>query len=150
MVRFDESRNRTCNISDMIEIPEEAKLCKEEVAPNTETNVEENIDKKEINTVEDIQVKNDNSENDTIIIEKQPIVLEEIQARQKLIEEQNRRRKELLTRVLADKRKQTQEEAQKLNEIQNEFKKLDAVLSNDVKLLRKRIEIASIHYMEAQ
>lgn len=150
MVRFDESRNRTCNISDMIEIPDEAKLCKEEVEPNTETNVEENIDKKEINTVEDIQVKIDNSENDTIIIEKQPIVLEEIQARQKLIEEQNRRRKELLTRVLADKRKQTQEEAQKLNEIQNEFKKLDAVLSNDVKLLRKRIEIASIHYMEAQ
>lgn len=76
--------------------------------------------------------------------------LDEFEARQKLIEEQNRKRKELLAKALADRTKQTQEEAQRLNEIQEEFKKLDAMLSGDVKILRKKIELASIEYMECQ
>ncbi|RZC39314.1 RAB6-interacting golgin, partial [Asbolus verrucosus] len=38
--------------------------------------------------------------------------------------------------------------AQRLGEIQEEFKKLDAVLSTDVKILRQQIELASIEYME--
>lgn len=76
--------------------------------------------------------------------------LDEFESRQKLIEEQNRKRKELLSKALADRTKRTQEEAQKLNEIQGEFKKLDAVLCADVKILRKQIELASIEYMESQ
>lgn len=76
--------------------------------------------------------------------------LNELQARQKLMEEQNRKRKELLAKALADRTKRTQEEAQRLNEIQIELKKLDATLSNDVKILRKQIDIASVDYMEAQ
>lgn len=76
--------------------------------------------------------------------------LEEFQARQKVIEEQNKRRKELLTKALEDRTKQTREEAERLKEIQNEFKKLDAILSNDVKILRHQIELASLDYMEAQ
>lgn len=76
--------------------------------------------------------------------------LEEFQARQKRIEEDNKRRKELLTKALEDRTKQTQAEAQRLTEIQNEFKKLDAILSNDVKILRKEIEVASVDYTEAQ
>lgn len=76
--------------------------------------------------------------------------LNELQARQKLMEEQNKKRKELLAKALADRTRRTQEEAQRLNEIQAEFKKLDAVLSNDVKILRKQIDIASVDYMEAQ
>lgn len=46
--------------------------------------------------------------------------------------------------------KQTEEEARRLKEIQNEFKKLDALLSNDVSILRHQIEIASVDFMEAQ
>lgn len=76
--------------------------------------------------------------------------LDEFEARQKLIEEQNRKRKELLAKALADRTRQTQEEAQRLNEIHEEFKTLDAMLSCDVKILRKQIEIASIEYMECQ
>lgn len=83
-------------------------------------------------------------------IEKRVIDLDEFQARQKLIEEQNRKRKELLAKALADRTKRTEEEARKLKEIQNEFKKLDALLSNDVSILRQQIDIASLEFMEAQ
>lgn len=76
--------------------------------------------------------------------------IEEMQARQKLMEEQNRKRKELLAKVLADKTKQTAEEAQRLDEIQAEFKKLDDKLSNDVNILRRQIDGASVEYMEAE
>lgn len=94
----------------------------------------------------------DNKPNCTIdvVIDKKPIDLKEFTVRQKQIEEQNNRRKELLSKALAAKTKQTQEEAKKLQEIQMEFKKLDADLSNDVKILRKQIELASVDYMEAQ
>lgn len=76
--------------------------------------------------------------------------LNEFQARQKLMEEQNRKRKELLAKALADRTRRTQEEARRLNEIQAELKKLDATLSTDVKILRKQIDVASVEYMEAQ
>lgn len=55
-----------------------------------------------------------------------------------------------MAKALADKTKQTQEEVQRLNEIENEFKKLDAILSNDVNILRKQIDAASCEYSEAQ
>lgn len=66
------------------------------------------------------------------------------------MEEQNRKRKELLAKALEDRTKRTQEEASRLHEIKTEFKRLDALLSNDVKILRKQIEVASFDYMEAQ
>lgn len=76
--------------------------------------------------------------------------LSELQTRQKLMEEQNRKRKELLAKALADRTKRTQEEVQRLNEIQAELKKLDVCLSSDVKILRKQIDVASLDYTEAQ
>lgn len=76
--------------------------------------------------------------------------LREFEIRQKLIEEQNKRRKELLSKALAARTKRTQDEAKKLEEIQCEFKKLDADLSNDVKILRHQIDLASMEYMEVQ
>ncbi|KAF2899369.1 hypothetical protein ILUMI_06812 [Ignelater luminosus] len=88
--------------------------------------------------------------NEVTFLSERKIDLDEFQARQKLIEEQNRKKKELLMKALAAKTKQTQEEAQRLNEVREEFKKLDALLSTDVKILRKQIELASLDYMEAQ
>lgn len=88
--------------------------------------------------------------NEVTLLSERKIDLDEFQARQKLIEEQNRKKKELLMKALAVKTKQTQEETQRLNEVREEFKKLDALLSNDVKILRKQIELASLDYMEAQ
>lgn len=81
---------------------------------------------------------------------KSPVDMETFQARQKLMEERNRQRKELLAKVLEDKAKQTAEEAQRLNDIQREFKKLDNELSNDVNILRRQIDVACLEYMETQ
>lgn len=138
------------------ELPEAAKLSTKKIndSHTTEDSVEEivalqpqepitNITNEEVGSVPELgQVQPLN--------EKKFRDLDEFESRQKLIEEQNRKRKELLSKALADRTKRTQEEAQKLNEIQGEFKKLDAVLCADVKILRKQIELASIEYMESQ
>ncbi|GJQ71167.1 hypothetical protein Trydic_g1068 [Trypoxylus dichotomus] len=154
-VRFDESRNTINTVNDEIDLPKEARLCPDpvvevEVKVIGEQQTENNTNSKSVEVVDEGNQYNDVGKDNIYNIEKKPINLDELQTRQKLMEEQNRRRKELLVRALADKRKRTQEEVEKLNEIQNEFKKLDAVLSNDVKLLRRRIETASIIYMEAE
>lgn len=117
-------------------LPEEAKLHQPDVP-------------KEKAVLEEEGTKID-AKNDVIVVEKKLIDLKEFEIRQKQIEEQNRRRKELLSKALAARTKQTQEEAKKLEEIQNEFKKLDANLSGDVKILRQQIDAASMEYMEVQ
>lgn len=76
--------------------------------------------------------------------------LDEFQSRQKFMEEQNRLKKELLSKVLADRKNQTVAEARRLQQIQDELQKLDMLLSNDVSILRNQIEIASHEFMEAQ
>lgn len=82
--------------------------------------------------------------------EKKPIDLDEFTQKQKYMEEQNRVRKEQVAKALEDRTKRTLQEQQKLVAIQDEFKKLDDSLSNDVKILRKQIENASYDYTEAQ
>lgn len=138
------------NNSSEIALPQEAKLsssASENKGIFKEQHVQENDAPEPAKQVS--FTNNDTSETPTRP-EKKVLDLDEFQARQKLIEEQNRKRKELLVKALADRTRQTQEEAQRLNEIQAEFKKLDAVISSDVKILRKQIEVASIDYMEAQ
>jgi len=76
--------------------------------------------------------------------------LEKFEQRQKLIEEQNRKRKELLATALKNRTKQTSQEAQKLQFIQEELQKIDAMLTLDVKFLRNSIEEASLAFSEAQ
>jgi len=76
--------------------------------------------------------------------------LEQFEQRQKLIEEQNKRRKELLSAALRNRTKQTSQEAQKLKFIQEELQKIDVLLTLDVKFLRNSIEEASFAFSEAQ
>ncbi|KAK7866282.1 hypothetical protein R5R35_007114 [Gryllus longicercus] len=76
--------------------------------------------------------------------------LDEFQSRHKMMEEQNRRRKELLAKALADRKKKTHAEARRLQQIQEELQKLDVLLSNDVGILRNQIEAASLEFMDAQ
>ncbi|XP_021919471.1 RAB6-interacting golgin isoform X1 [Zootermopsis nevadensis] len=76
--------------------------------------------------------------------------LDEFRSRQKFMEEQNRQRKELLAKALADRKKQTNAESRRLQQIQDELQKLDVLLSNDVSILRDQIEVASHEFMEAQ
>ncbi|XP_068219431.1 RAB6-interacting golgin isoform X2 [Palaemon carinicauda] len=76
--------------------------------------------------------------------------LEKFQKRQKMMEEQNRRRREILSKAIADRSRRTQSEAQKLKQIQSELAKLDTLLSTDVSILRDQIEVASLEFNEAQ
>lgn len=144
--------NEKLKVEEVENIPETAKLQKNEPLAEQKTEAIHQQDDKVKTPISDEEVhekKISNSKEDTGS-PKKARDLHELQARQKLMEEQNRKRKELLAKALADRTKRTQDEVQRLNEIQVELKKLDATLSNDVKILRKQIDIASVDYMEAQ
>ncbi|XP_037553714.1 RAB6-interacting golgin [Nematolebias whitei] len=76
--------------------------------------------------------------------------LELLQLEQKLMEERNKRKKALLTKTIAEKSKQTQAEAVKLRRIQKELQALDDMVSNDIGILRGKIEEASWDYTAAR
>ncbi|KAF6722068.1 RAB6-interacting golgin [Oryzias melastigma] len=76
--------------------------------------------------------------------------LEQLQQEQKLIEEKNKRKKALLAKTIAEKSKQTQAEAVKLKRIQKELQALDDMVSNDIGILRGKIEQASWDYSSAR
>ncbi|TNN74763.1 RAB6-interacting golgin [Liparis tanakae] len=76
--------------------------------------------------------------------------LEHLQTGQKIIEERNKRKKALLTKTIAEKSKQTQAEAVKLKRIQRELQALDDMVSNDIGILRGRIEQACCDYSTAR
>ncbi|CAL8306629.1 unnamed protein product [Lota lota] len=59
-------------------------------------------------------------------------------------------KKALLTKTIAEKSKQTQQEAVKLKRIQRELQTLDDMVSNDIGILRCRIEQASWDYNAAR
>ena len=72
------------------------------------------------------------------------------QEKQKLIEEQNRKKKELLSKAINDRKKKTAGEARKLDVVHKELEKIDLMLNTDVRFLRDSIEEASLDFMEAQ
>ncbi|KAJ8384517.1 hypothetical protein AAFF_G00204320 [Aldrovandia affinis] len=76
--------------------------------------------------------------------------LEQLQQEQRMIEEKNKRKKALLAKTIAEKSKQTQAEAVKLKRIQKELQALDDMVSNDIGILRGRIEQASWDYSTAR
>ncbi|XP_075978757.1 golgin, RAB6 interacting [Anticarsia gemmatalis] len=76
--------------------------------------------------------------------------LEELQLRQKLMEEQNKKRKEMLAKALADRTKQTAEEVMRLEKIKKELQVLDSQFSQDVSVLRGKIDQACLSYADAE
>ncbi|XP_058495324.1 RAB6-interacting golgin [Solea solea] len=76
--------------------------------------------------------------------------LEQLQQEQKTMEENNKRKKALLAKTIAQMSKQTQAEAVKLKRIQKELQALDDMVSNDIGILRGRIEQASWDYTAAR
>ncbi|XP_076039798.1 uncharacterized protein LOC143024683 isoform X2 [Oratosquilla oratoria] len=94
------------------------------------------------------ELLSENSINNDNFQEK--LSLETFQQRQKMMEEQNKKRREMLAKAIADRKKQTQSEAKKLQQIQAELTKLDNLLSSDVSILRDQIEAASVEFNEAQ
>lgn len=141
--------NEKIKLNEGVELPESAKLQVNEPPCELKVDTTHQQSGDIVQKPDEISHENETVNND-ITSTKKVKDLHELQTRQKLMEEQNRKRKELLAKALADRTKRTQEEAQRLNEIQIELKKLDATLSNDVKILRKQIDIASVDYMEAQ
>ncbi|KAK7888746.1 hypothetical protein WMY93_024306 [Mugilogobius chulae] len=76
--------------------------------------------------------------------------LELLQIQQKEMEEKNRKKKALLAKTIAEKSKQTRAETVKLQKIQKELQTLDDMVSNDISILRGRIEQASWDYTSAR
>lgn len=72
--------------------------------------------------------------------------LQQLQWEQRVMEEKNKKRKALLAKTIAEKSKQTHAEAVKLKKIQKELQVLDDSVSNDISILRKLIEQASLEY----
>ncbi|XP_073946684.1 uncharacterized protein isoform X2 [Choristoneura fumiferana] len=74
----------------------------------------------------------------------------ELQLKQKIMEEQNKKRKEMLAKALADRTKQTEEEVIRLEKIKKELEVLDGQFSQEVSVLRKRIDQACLSYADAE
>ncbi|KAB0796582.1 hypothetical protein PPYR_10643 [Photinus pyralis] len=129
----------TEHVTTVVTDPQESQCDNEEQSPNNA------VDPPLMDTEMEIPIS-----NNFMQLQEKKLDLNEFQERQKLIEEQNKKRKELLAKALAVRTQQTKEEAQKLEKIRSEFKKLDMLLSGDVKILRHQIEIASLDYMEAE
>ncbi|CAH2091452.1 unnamed protein product [Euphydryas editha] len=104
--------------------------------------------KNSFNVAPDVVRYIDNYTEDELASHK--VKLEELQLKQKLMEEQNKKRKEMLAKALADRTKQTEEEVLKLEKIKKELQILDGQFSQDVAVLRKKIDQACISYSEAE
>jgi len=76
--------------------------------------------------------------------------IEALELRQKQMEGDNKRKRQLLLQEIADRRQRTAEEAQKLAHVQTELQKIDLLVATDVKILRQTIEVASVEYMQAK
>jgi len=93
-------------------------------------------------------IKSDENANSTNIAPRDK--LEIFQEKQKIIEEQNRKRKEMLAKVISERQKKTATETRKLEIVQHELQKIDLLLNTDVQYLRDSIEQASYEFMRAQ
>lgn len=72
--------------------------------------------------------------------------LQDFELQRKLMEEQNKMKRNLLQDAISKHTEKTQAEAKKLNEIRDALADLDSELSNDVSILRKQIESATLQF----
>lgn len=72
--------------------------------------------------------------------------LQDFELQRKLMEEQNKMKRNLLQNAISKITEKTQAEAKKLDEIRLALDLLDSELSNDVGILRKQIETATLHF----
>ncbi|KAM7355691.1 golgin, RAB6 interacting [Cochliomyia hominivorax] len=78
------------------------------------------------------------------------ISLKDFESHRKMIEEQNRQKKEMLHKAIEQHSQKTAAEARKIEEIKAELAKLDNDLAVDVALLRKQIDNACIHFANVE
>lgn len=72
--------------------------------------------------------------------------IQDFELQRKLKEEQNKMKRNLLQDAISKITEKTQAEAKKLDEIRLALDVLDSELSNDVGILRKQIETATLHF----
>ncbi|XP_054734110.1 RAB6-interacting golgin-like isoform X2 [Anastrepha obliqua] len=78
------------------------------------------------------------------------VSLREFETQRKLIEEQNKHKKELLCKAIELHSQKTAAEARKIAEIKQELAKLDNDLALDVSILRKQIDNACIYFSQVE
>ncbi|CAD5117631.1 DgyrCDS6385 [Dimorphilus gyrociliatus] len=83
-------------------------------------------------------------------ISREITAVEQFRIQQKVMEEQNKKKKQLLAEALIARQKRTKQEAVKLQKIKQQLEHLDHILSVDVSIVRDRIEEVSREYVEAQ
>lgn len=71
---------------------------------------------------------------------------QDFELHRKLMEEQNKMKRNLLQEAISKHAEKTQAEAKKLNEIKHALDLLDSELATDVSILRKQIESATLHF----
>lgn len=76
--------------------------------------------------------------------------LKDFEQQRKLMQEQNRQKRDMLQKVIEQHTQKTAAEANKLQEIKSELGKLDSELASDVAILRKQIDAASLHFSNVE
>ncbi|XP_062543763.1 RAB6-interacting golgin [Armigeres subalbatus] len=76
--------------------------------------------------------------------------LKDFEQQRRLMQEQNRQKREMLHKVIEQHTQKTAAEANKLQEIKTELSKLDSELATDVAILRKQIDSASLHFSNVE
>lgn len=75
---------------------------------------------------------------------------QDFELHRKLMEEQNKMKRNLLQDAISKHAEKTQAEAKKLGEIRHALEVLDSELSNDVGILRKEIEVATLAFNQIE
>ncbi|XP_030572486.1 RAB6-interacting golgin [Drosophila novamexicana] len=78
------------------------------------------------------------------------ISLKDFEQHRKLIQEQNKQKKQLLYQAIEQHTQKTAAESRKIEEIRHELSKLESDLAVDVALLRKQIDNACIHFANVE
>ncbi|XP_050075213.1 RAB6-interacting golgin [Anopheles maculipalpis] len=76
--------------------------------------------------------------------------LKDFEQQRKMMEEQNRQKRDILHKAIEQHAQKTAAEANKIQEIKSELSKLDSELASDVAILRKQIDAASMHFSNVE
>lgn len=78
------------------------------------------------------------------------VSLKDFEHQRKMMQEQNRQKREMLQKTIDQHAQKTAAEVNKLQEIKGELGKLDSELATDVAILRKQIDAASLHFSNVE
>lgn len=71
---------------------------------------------------------------------------QDMELNRKLLEEQNKMKRDLLKDAISKHKEKTQAEAKKLEEIKVELEAIDSEVYHDISILRKQIEVAALNF----